>query len=733
MIRFIDFSGMRSGISIVSNLLFWFSIAAPSVFAQSAIYPPEESPFFFQTNGPFVSIDQGDWWSNAGRNGGNQPHLFEITVPHLVPDTFQIALELYDPECNHTGTDFDKIGGWDWDTTEFWLAGPIQHQLITRQRFVPPDTTSERWVPFVSFTSSQYGYGVYRLYTSTEVDDQNMFRLKIVDSDPDNRPNSGDEITLLPVKTAFTSSEASCQTLWFYVAGDETLLELYNFDMDRRESIDYISPSGEVFKGTVSGYGSWNNSPFAYFPHSGGDWLQHPEPGWWRTDMCIDASNQFVFYAERGLFLQAPLPEPRLTVEKLHSPDVIRPYVPFEYRYRVANIGEVPAQEVALVDTLPAATEFILASESGVFTSGVRATTVDWYLPVLAPGEQQEFSVRLLVTDLEQTTFDNTIRLTFHDAAYNFHVGPLLTDHTPLEPVALVQGRVWLDDNTDGLYNEPEQGLKDIEVYLHNLANGNERMQQTDAEGEFLFVDLEPANHSLWLDETRLPAGYRLTTNNNPTHFYISEAEIVQIEGFGLSPEAMAIELASFSVEQVGNGAEVRWETHSETKNLGFHVFRSETTDGRYEQINDQLIEGAGNSSSRKIYRYTDKDVQPGQEYFYKIADVDFTGSLTMHGPVQIRIQKPQTYDLAQNYPNPFNPETTIEFSLAQPGRVELVIYNLLGQPVRTLVDRELEAGAHRAIWMADDDRGNPLPSGTYIYRLTVNDYRQTRKMTLLR
>jgi hypothetical protein len=88
----------------------------------------------------------------------------------------------------------------------------------------------------------------------------------------------------------------------------------------------------------------------------------------------------------------------------------------------------------------------------------------------------------------------------------------------------------------------------------------------------------------------------------------------------------------------------------------------------------------------------------------------------------------PQNFQLDQNYPNPFNPETQIRFCLRRPERVSLVVFNTLGQRVKTLLDGPMEPGQHRVTFQADD-----LASGVYLYRLTTDHRQETRKMVLLK
>ncbi len=86
------------------------------------------------------------------------------------------------------------------------------------------------------------------------------------------------------------------------------------------------------------------------------------------------------------------------------------------------------------------------------------------------------------------------------------------------------------------------------------------------------------------------------------------------------------------------------------------------------------------------------------------------------------------TYRLEQNYPNPFNPTTTIRYSLAERGQVNLVVYNILGEQVTTLVNQNQGPGEHLVKWDA-----SKLSSGMYFYTIKAGDYSQTKKMILMK
>jgi flagellar hook assembly protein FlgD len=83
--------------------------------------------------------------------------------------------------------------------------------------------------------------------------------------------------------------------------------------------------------------------------------------------------------------------------------------------------------------------------------------------------------------------------------------------------------------------------------------------------------------------------------------------------------------------------------------------------------------------------------------------------------------QTPNNFTLFQNYPNPFNPETEIRFFLERSRRIELKVYNPLGQLVRTLVKTEMPAGFHTIVWDGTNSDGIQMPTGVYIYALEVN------------
>ena len=90
------------------------------------------------------------------------------------------------------------------------------------------------------------------------------------------------------------------------------------------------------------------------------------------------------------------------------------------------------------------------------------------------------------------------------------------------------------------------------------------------------------------------------------------------------------------------------------------------------------------------------------------------------------------TYSNLSNYPNPFNPATMIEFSLRNNSNIELLIFNIKGQKIKTLAHNEFTKGSHSIIWNGDDETGKPVSSGLYLYKLNVDGKTKVVKKCLL-
>lgn len=129
--------------------------------------------------------------------------------------------------------------------------------------------------------------------------------------------------------------------------------------------------------------------------------------------------------------------------------------------------------------------------------------------------------------------------------------------------------------------------------------------------------------------------------------------------------------------------------------------------------------------------------VGQGMSTLSSISDLKMRFSIPFNYPTDVDditpAGLPDRFELAQNYPNPFNPTTTISYRLPTKAKVTLEIFNILGQKVATLIDAEQTAGTHKVEWNGTNEAGDQVTTGVYLYRLSTDKFKQTKKMMLLK
>lgn len=160
-----------------------------------------------------------------------------------------------------------------------------------------------------------------------------------------------------------------------------------------------------------------------------------------------------------------------------------------------------------------------------------------------------------------------------------------------------------------------------------------------------------------------------------------------------------------------------------------------ESYDGKINNVHFYRVNNGGHGWPRpggpSFFGFTNEDINGSSviwNFFKSYQHPDYVGSIDNHSE-----NKPKSFQLSQNYPNPFNPATTIAYRLDKAADVGLTIYNLLGQPVITLVEEMQPAGEYTVRWNGKDARGKAMPSGTYFYAIQVDNTRQVKQMTLLK
>ncbi len=117
------------------------------------------------------------------------------------------------------------------------------------------------------------------------------------------------------------------------------------------------------------------------------------------------------------------------------------------------------------------------------------------------------------------------------------------------------------------------------------------------------------------------------------------------------------------------------------------------------------------------------------------------SGNVSFNIPITFGVQvsvddnavTPMEFALEQNYPNPFNPETNISFAVAENSKVNISIFNLVGQKVVTLVNQTMEAGVYNVKWNGTNERGALLPTGMYFYEMRTPGYHSVKKLVLVK
>ena len=184
--------------------------------------------------------------------------------------------------------------------------------------------------------------------------------------------------------------------------------------------------------------------------------------------------------------------------------------------------------------------------------------------------------------------------------------------------------------------------------------------------------------------------------------------------------------------------AEGTWQAHPQNGSLtGFNIYRN--TISQFSMSPENLLTFIPLNSEVQ-YQYIDNNTASSISYYYYITSVFETGEsspanleITTSVGSQKTSYKPDDFILQQNYPNPFNPSTTITFDLPSPEHVNLTVFNVQGQKVKTLVNSTCPAGFHQVSWDGKDTLDRDAGSGVYFYLLKTDESTITKRMVLMR
>jgi hypothetical protein len=271
-----------------------------------------------------------------------------------------------------------------------------------------------------------------------------------------------------------------------------------------------------------------------------------------------------------------------------------------------------------------------------------------------------------------------------------------------------------------GIYTEnPDIIIVCNDVYDNSGPNYSGIDDQTGINGNFssdpLFCDPENGLFTIHTSSPCMP-------QNHP---YGDDCGLIGAYG----PGCCFIEtlVLSHGVRHQNEEIRVEWETSEPIPVDAFMVYRAESLDRIFLELDREVFTHTGSS-----YWLIDSDISPGKEYTYRIdyADGNEVIGLFESGPARV-----PAHDLAlhQNHPNPFNPSTSIGYYLPSRTDVTLTVFDVSGRTVARLVDGMEDPGSRTVNWDGMNERGVPVTSGTYFYRLTAGKESVSRKMILLR
>ncbi|MCL5019089.1 MAG: T9SS type A sorting domain-containing protein, partial [Patescibacteria group bacterium] len=189
----------------------------------------------------------------------------------------------------------------------------------------------------------------------------------------------------------------------------------------------------------------------------------------------------------------------------------------------------------------------------------------------------------------------------------------------------------------------------------------------------------------------------------------------------------------NFRIIEIAGGLVLYWDKPQETDAAYSSIYRG--------NIENFVRDGAHRMGTTSNQYFLDTTVVKGTTYYYQVTIVDSSGNAGLPTnsqrvtvtAVENVTEIPTAFSISQNYPNPFNLSTSIRVSIPHPATVDLRVYNLLGQEIRTLVNKSMTAGIHEIVWDGRNQSGAIAPSGIYIYKTKAGSFTAVKKMILLK
>lgn len=302
----------------------------------------------------------------------------------------------------------------------------------------------------------------------------------------------------------------------------------------------------------------------------------------------------------------------------------------------------------------------------------------------------------------------------------------LLASTSQAQLITLVSGKAYNPDGSEVLEKEIQ-----FSSFLTSEKTDTSELDSCSAGGGWA-INLTQFNETgtSWAPGDTLIVLFENVNNSSPffgTTYSISH--VTTADNFQqVGDITLPVELTTFEsmVEHgsLNDKVVLKWKTLGETNNLRFDIEKS--VDGEtFSKIGE--VPGHGSTTVPQSYIYRDPVDEIGL-YYYRLKQIDTDGTYSYSEVNEIMVSAPDEFALLQNYPNPFNPETSISFKLPQDSKVMIQIFNVLGQEIKTLVNTKFKAGTHTVTF-----NGRDLPSGMYIFAMQAGNFKESKRMTLVK
>ena len=328
---------------------------------------------------------------------------------------------------------------------------------------------------------------------------------------------------------------------------------------------------------------------------------------------------------------------------------------------------------------------------------------------------------------------------------FNFYTQSEVGFHTLIDSEADDDGRCYDPIDTPAVWHD-----KEIYAFLHTQCPRKERFGGgayggLDDRFDFIFASSSMLDNA---DYYYLPGSYQ-AFGNDGAHFNISikdganaavSVDIADALYYASDhlPVCMdvvvdftplPVELVGFAAHVAKNSVRLQWNTKSETNNYGFQIERKKDFDA---WLNIGFVAGQGTTLSENGYTFEDKNLANGS-YNYRLQQIDTDGSSTYSEAIAATVNLVSSYMLFPNYPNPFNSTTRIQYQLPRESHVEIMVYDVLGNEIKTLLDGTEPSGLHHISWDGKNNKNGLVESGLYLCVMKSQDFMQSDKLLLIK